>query len=263
MTRPAKAQIVWGIVAVVVVAAIAFGLTVDPGLQRLRASLGSGPGLSQAAFEQRVRAYLLEHPEVIAEAVQRLEARRQASAEAAQAAVVTAHADELLHDAASPVGGNPDGDVSLVEFFDYNCPYCRRVAPVMHDAVAADPRLRIVYKEFPILGPGSVAAARAALAAHRQGRYVEFHDAMMARRGAVDEASVLAVAESLGLDLERLRRDMADPAIQAAIDRNVNLAGALRISGTPGFVVGAQILRSATDLATLQRLVQQAREGGQ
>src|SRR3546814_10830321 len=120
----------------------------------------------------------------------------------------------------SPVTGNPDGDVSLVEFFDYNCPYCRRVAPVVADAEAADPQLRIVYKEFPILGPGSAFAAKAALAAHRQGLYFTFHKALMQAGGRADESSVLAVAEDVGLDVERLKSDMKDPEIQAAIDRN-------------------------------------------
>jgi len=165
----------------------------------------------------------------------------------------------VLRDPASPVTGNPDGDVTLVEFFDYNCPYCRQVAPVVAEAEATDPQLRIVYKEFPILGPGSVFAAKAALAAHQQGLYFAFHEALMQAGGRADEESVLAVARDVGLDVERLRSDMKDPEIQAAIDRNLALAEALRITGTPGFVVGRRILRGATELETLQSLIREAR----
>src|SRR3546814_1965115 len=126
---------------------------------------------------------------------------------------------------------------TFVEFFAYNFPYCRSVAPVMREAEAADPQLRIVYKEFPILGPNSVYAAKAALAAHRQGGYLAFHQALMQADGTADADLVLAVAAELGLDIERLKADMEDPVIQEAIDRNLALAQALRITGTPGFVV--------------------------
>lgn len=211
-------------------------------------------------FERRLRAYLLDHPEVIAEALQRLEERERAAQAIAAKSVLKTRADELLRDAESPVGGNPQGDVTLVEFFDYNCPYCRQVAPHMAKAEATDPKLRIVYKEFPILGASSTFAARAALAAHRQGKYVPFHRALMEAKGTVSEGSVLEVAGRVGLDLVRLKADMADRAIQAAIDRNLALARALNINGTPGFVIGEQIVPGAVDLATLERLIRDARE---
>src|SRR3546814_2955847 len=127
--------------------------------------------------------------------MQVLQTRQQAAAASEVEAALAARADEVFRDPMSPVTGNPDGDVSLVEFFDYNCPYCRRVAPVVADAEAADPQLRIVYKEFPILGPGSAFAAKAALAAHRQGLYFTFHKALMQAGGRADESSVLPVAE--------------------------------------------------------------------
>jgi protein-disulfide isomerase len=130
----------------------------------------------------------------------------------------------------------------------------------MVKAEAGDPKLRIVYKEFPILGTNSTFAAKAALAAHRQGKYAELHKALMEAKGQVAETTVLDAAGRLGLDLDRLKKDMADPAIQAAIDRNLALARALHINGTPGFVVGDQIVPSAMDLGTMQRLIQQARE---
>jgi len=215
--------------------------------------------MSQQEFDRRVRDYLLANPEVIEEALQGLEARRRQAEESEAKAVLTERADEIFRDPASPVGGNADGDVTLVEFFDYNCPYCRQVAPVMEEAKAADPQLRIVYKEFPILGPGSVFATKAALAAHRQDRYENFHRALMQARSKVAESTVLRIAAEVGLDVPRLKADMQDPTIQAAIDRNLKLAEALRINGTPGFVIGNEIFRGATDLATMKKLIEQAR----
>jgi protein-disulfide isomerase len=219
--------------------------------------------MSQDEFEQRVRTYLLEHPEVIADAINRLQ-ERQAQQDTAQVtAELKAHADEVFRDPDSPVGGNPAGDVTLVEFFDYNCPYCRQMAPVMTQAEADDPQLRIVYKEFPILGPGSVIAAKAALAANKQGKYVAFHRALYQIRGPVEEGKVLDAAATMGLDVGRLKADMQDPAIAGVVDRNLKLAQALRITGTPGFVAGDQILVGATDLKTLQAVLQAVRGGQQ
>jgi protein-disulfide isomerase len=210
-------------------------------------------------LDRRIRAYILDHPEVIVEAMQRLQARQRAAAASEAETVLRTRADEVFQDATSPVGGNSDGDITLVVFFDYNCPYCRSVAPVMEEAEAPDPQLRIVYKEFPILGPNSVYAAKAALAAHRQGRYLAFHQTLMQADGTADADLALAVAAEIGLDLERLKADMDDPVIQEAIDRNMALAQALRITGTPGFVVGRQILRGAVDLKTLQQVISNAR----
>jgi protein-disulfide isomerase len=215
--------------------------------------------MSQEEFDKRVHDYLLAHPEVIMQAVQSLEGRQREAEGKAAKAVLAARADEVFRDPASPVGGNAKGDVSLVEFFDYNCPYCRQVVPVMAQAEAADPQLRIVYKEFPILGPDSIFAAKAALAADRQGRYLPFHKALFDVRGKVTEAVVLKVAAEAGLDVVRLKTDMQHPDIQASIDRNLKLAEALKINGTPGFVVGDQILHGATDLAMMKELIKQAR----
>jgi protein-disulfide isomerase len=232
----------------------------DPGFRAGQQPTTASENLPQDAFERRVRDYLVANPEVIVEAMQNLE-RRQREAEQTEAqAALTAHRDELLNSPESPVGGNPQGDVTMVEFFDYNCPYCRQVAPAMVAAEDGDPQLRIVYKEFPILGPNSVFAARAALAARRQNLYPQFHKAMMQVSGSADEAQVIAVAEEIGLNLEQLRTDMQDPAIDAEIERNLALARALRINGTPGFVIGDEILRGATDLRTMQRLIGQARK---
>lgn len=257
-----------GILVLSVLIAFTIGATgvwyaFDPGFRMARGMTGSTAGGSKDEFERRVRAYLLDNPEVIIEAMQGLEARQRSAAESEAQTVLSTRADELLRDPASPVGGNPQGDVTLVEFFDYNCPYCRRVAPIMTDAEAADSKLRIVYKEFPILGPNSVFAAKAALAAERQGRYVPFHHALMQSKGAASEETVLAAATQVGLDIPRLKSDMNDAEIQAALDRNQALAGALRINGTPGFVIGSDVLHGATDLDTLQKLIKKARATGQ
>lgn len=215
--------------------------------------------MSQDQFDQRIHDYILAHPEVLMQALQSLD-ERQREAEAAQAKeTLKTRTDAIFRDKQSPVGGNAQGNVTLVEFFDYNCPYCRMVAPIMEQAVADDPQLRIVYKEFPILGPDSLFAAKAALAADRQGKYAAFHKALYRSRTRVTEAVVLKIAGEAGLDVERMKSDMQLPDIQALIDRNAELAQALRITGTPGFVVGDQIFPGATDLETMKKLIRQAR----
>lgn len=213
------------------------------------------------AFGERVRAYLLAHPEVIFEAAQLYQQKQQAAQAEAAKRTIADKANEILHDPASPVGGNFAGDVTLVEFFDYNCKYCRAVAPTVAETLQGDPGLRLVYKEFPILGDGSAAAARVALAAARQnqGKYEALHEALMATNGSVTEASALKSAAAVGLDVERLQRDMADPTIATAIARNQALAAELGINGTPGFVVGAEIVPGAVDRGTLEGLIAKAR----
>ena len=258
-----RKSLAWLLVPAMTIAAAATWFALDPGFRNSGSAQMTAASDEPDEFGRRVRAYLLENPQVIVEAMQVLQTRQQAAEASEVEVVLAARADEVFRDPMSPVTGNPDGDVTLVEFFDYNCPYCRRVAPVVADAEAADPQLRIVYKEFPILGPGSAFAAKAALAAHRQGLYFTFHEALMQAGGRADESSVLAVAEDVGLDVERLKSDMKDPEIQAAIDRNLALAEALRITGTPGFVVGKRILRGATDLGTLQSLIREARAAPQ
>lgn len=242
------------------IVAAGFWYLFDPGF---RAGQFAAPPetLPQDAFERRVRDYLVANPEVIVEAMRNPERNQQEAEQTDAQTALASHRDEVLNSPESPVGGNPQGDVTLVEFFDYNCPYCRQVAPVMVEVEAADPQLRIVYKEFPILGPNSVFAAKAALAARKENLYPEFHKAMMQASDAADEGQVMAVAGQIGLDVERLRTDMADQAIDAEIERNLALAQALRINGTPGFVIGEEILRGATGLQTMQSLIAQARAG--
>ncbi|WP_291399213.1 DsbA family protein [Devosia sp.] len=226
----------------------------------LLVSLGYlGTAAPRADFESLAKEYLLSNPEVIVEAVKQLEARQQAAQENELTAVLTARHDEIVSDPTSPVGGNVDGDVTVVEFFDYNCPYCRQAAPMLQQLQQEDSGLRIVFKEFPILGPGSHFAARAALASQKQGKYLAFHSAMMAFKGSISESSTLEIAASIGLDVEQLKLDMADPAIEDAIAANFDLADALRLSGTPSFISGKQITRGLVDLETMAQLIAAAR----
>jgi protein-disulfide isomerase len=225
--------------------------------QHPRITDGRNDSVSQVpapGFNQHADNYLLNNPGVIAGPLQGPHGRKGATA------ALTSRDKEILWDPDSPVGGNPDGDVTLVEFADYNCAYCRRIAPTLVEAEAADPQLRIVYKEIPILGSDSVFAAKAALAARQQGKYVDFHRALMNVRGVAAEGLVFAMATKVGLDVEKLKTDMEAPQIEAAIDRNIALARALGINGTPSFVIGDQIVSGAIDLEAMQRLIARARE---
>ncbi|PWR02421.1 hypothetical protein DKT77_12545 [Meridianimarinicoccus roseus] len=217
--------------------------------------------------EDRVRELVLEtireNPQIVMEAVAILQ-RQEADAQAqAQAQVLEDERDLLERDPNAPVLGNPDGDVTIVEFFDYNCPYCRRVKPEIEALLAADPNVRLVYREWPILGEGSVFAARAALAAREQGLYEEFHWALMGMNGRAEEAAVMRVAEEVGLDLVQLRRDMAAPEIEEHIATSMRLSQALGFNGTPSFVIGEVLVPGLVEQEQLQALVAQVRDGSE
>ncbi len=180
------------------------------------------------------------------------EKQRQQQAVSASRAVLTQDPD-------SPVMGNPEGDVAIVEFFDYKCPYCQRVAGTLKDVIAADGKIRLVMKEFPILGPQSIKAARAALAVARQGKYEEFHWALMTEPGDMSDPHIRQVARTVGVDVDRMMADMESPEIQAMIARNHDLAQTLQITGTPAFVIGDTLVPGAVDRKTIERLVARAR----
>src|SRR5712691_2219883 len=173
-----RSFLAWSVLPLVLLGALGAWFALDHGFRWGRPAPDVAAEMPRDEFERRVRGYLLEHPEVIMEAANRFEARQRAHEQTEAEAILKSRAEDVFRDADSPVAGNQQGDVSLVEFFDYNCPYCRQMAPVMLDAESADPRLRIVYKEFPILGPNSTFAAKAALAAHKQGKYVAVHKAL-------------------------------------------------------------------------------------
>ena len=207
------------------------------------------------AIETIVHDYLTNNPDVLVGALRAAKSKLDREADAKTAALIADHRQQIYDDPQTPVGGNPHGDVSLVEFFDYRCPYCKETQPALDKLLAQTPRLRLVYKELPILGRVSVTAAHAALAAQRQGKYEAFHRAMMAAHGNMTDATVFQVARSVGLDVERLQRDMAAPDIGKAIAANIKLADALEINGTPAFVIGERMVPGAIDLAGLQQLL--------
>ncbi|MDP3595960.1 MAG: DsbA family protein, partial [Nitrospirota bacterium] len=166
--------------------------------------------------------------------------------------------NDLLHDPASPVSGNPAGEVTLVEFFDYRCGYCKRVAGAVTQLQQDDARVKVVYKDLPILGEASELAAKAALASKAQGKHQAFHEALLAANGDITKDSILSIAGEVGLDAKRLETDMANPEWQSAIDRNRALARDLGINGTPGFIVGTELVPGALDLTGLQDLITRA-----
>lgn len=209
-----------------------------------------------------LRQALRTDPSILRDAVAALQADEGTGKEArAQSAIEHAGAS-LAHAAGDPVAGNPDGDVTLVEFYDLRCPYCRRMLPVMAELLAGDPKLRLVYKDIPILGPPSVLGARAVLAAQRQDGYLKLHDAIMGGGPALTEDTLRDAATRSGLDWERLRRDMAAPDVQARINANLDLAQSLGIDGTPAYVVGNHLIHGAVSLADLRAAIAAVRQGG-
>ena len=215
----------------------------------------------EAAIERLVRNYILDNPEIIREAIEVLRTRQEQAESARQRHAVRAHKAALHDSGPLPVLGNPDGDVTVVEFFDYRCPYCQRVAPVVRDVIAEDGNVRLVMKEFPILGENSVLASRAAIAAAEQGAYAEFHDRLMADVDQVSRDHVMGLAETMGLDVAKLEADMRDDSVQGTIEGTYRLAQALGIGGTPAFVVGETLVSGALDAARLRNLIDQARSG--
>jgi protein-disulfide isomerase len=213
--------------------------------------------------DQKIKALaleaILENPEIVMEAVAILEQRQAQAAEIARADVLTSQRMLLEQDPNAPVLGNPEGDVTVVEFFDYNCPYCRRAMDEVQGLLDADSNVRLVYREWPILGEGSVFAAKAALAAREQGKYEEFHWALMGMNGRAEEQSVLRIAEEIGIDINQLRRDMEAPEILEHIETSMSLTQSLGFSGTPSFVIGDELVPGLVELSELVALVDAAR----
>jgi protein-disulfide isomerase len=206
-----------------------------------------------------LRQALREDPSILREALAGLEAADQRERTEAQRGAIARNAEALFSDAADPVKGNPRGDVTIVEFFDARCGYCKQLHPAMDALLRRDANVRVVMKDLPILGPNSVLAARALLAAQRQGRYPQLYDALMTLRVEPTEPVLRQQAERVGLDWTRLRREMDDPAIARRIEGNMRLAQSLGIEGTPALVVGGTLVPGAVDLPALERLVAEAR----
>jgi protein-disulfide isomerase len=214
-------------------------------------------------IQKIVHDYLVQHPEVIEEAINELQKRQQAAETVKHQEAVKAHAKQLFSSPDQVVLGNPKGNVTFVEFFDYNCGYCKHAMSDMLTLLKTDPNLKVVLKEFPVLGPGSVAAARVAVAVRMQApkRYLEFHTKLLGGRGHADEARALAVAKEMGLDMARIRKDMKSPEVEKTLKQDFGLAQALGLNGTPSYVVGDDVLIGAVGLDALKQKIANARCG--
>lgn len=206
----------------------------------------------KAELDKLIRAYILEHPEILPQAMQVLQDRRMAQ-------ILNDLKEPLYNDGVSFVGGNKNGDVTIIEFFDYNCGYCKKIVPSVDKLLADDKNIKIIYKELPILAESSFTAAKAALAAKKQGKYEAFHRALMKNRGSLDEARIMEIAQNTGLDDAQLAIDMKNPEYDLAIQTNTRLAGALNIQGTPAFIIGNKLVPGVVPLQELKRLVKLAR----
>lgn len=226
-------------------------------------SVATAETLDRLEVEKIIREYILENPEIIEEALIELENRSQRAQEEARAETIQAEQDALLRSDADLVLGNPDGDVTLVEFFDFNCGYCKRAFPDVQALLAEDAQLRVVLKDFPILGPGSVEAAKVALAVKRLGGAAsasDFHARLMDTQGQANAGRALALVEEMGLDRARVEIEMQSPEIEAVISSNLDLAQRLGLTGTPSFVIGDRIVVGAVGKEPLADAVRSARE---
>ncbi|MEL6999233.1 MAG: DsbA family protein [Pseudomonadota bacterium] len=215
----------------------------------------------RAAFRNEVRNYLLENPEVIFEAIQILEQRRNMAAQNADRNLVAAHAEAIFEDGYSFVGGNPDGDITMVEFLDYRCGFCKRAHPEVQEVLDRDPNVRLIVKEFPILGPDSVAAGRMALAALDvdRSKYEDLSDALMSYNGNLTEQVAYKIASGVGYDIAELKARAGSSEIDARLQSNFALAQALNLQGTPAFIVGNEVIRGYLPVDELLGAIQDAR----
>src|SRR5215471_4346921 len=214
-------------------------------------------------IEAIVRNYLVTHPEVLEEAMNELSKRQAAEEAAKHEAAIGQNADAIFNSPHGVVLGNKDGDVAFVEFFDYNCGYCKRAMADMLDLLKSDPKLKIVLKEFPVLSEGSVEAAKVAVAVRMQDpkKYLDFHTKLLGGRGAVDKARALAAAKDVGLDVARIEKDLANPEVRATIEENMKLAEDMGLNGTPSYVIGKQVVIGAVGLEALKEKIGIARCG--
>lgn len=218
----------------------------------------------QNISDDQIRNYLMENPEVLIEAAAVYEQRQEAQEALADIRLIEENRENLINDGYSLVAGNPDGDITIVEFSDYNCGFCKRAHNEITRFIETDSNVRVVIKEFPILGPGSMIAARAAMAAKeiQPSLAQEFNDELMSHRGRHTEDSVMSIAQSVGLDRQDLMLAMLDPTIEKNIKQNYALAQTLNINGTPAFVIGDQVVRGFVPSERLAELTALAREDG-
>ena len=209
-----------------------------------------------------IRDTLRANPELVLEALQVLQDRRDATGRAQQSAAIAENREALVASPNDYVGGNPQGDVTVVEFFDYRCPYCRQAMATVREVIKADPQVRLVYKEFPILGPQSLIAAKIAVAARQDGRYEALHDALMQAPSPLSEDQALDIAAALGFERNALAEAIKAPEVEQILQANHALARTLGINGTPAFIIGQTLVPGVASLSDLKRLVAGLRAQG-
>ena len=215
--------------------------------------------LQKQAVERIIHNYLLDKPELIVKAMEKLREREQAEQDNKTKNLLREYSDRIYHHPMSPYTGNKNGDVTLVEFFDYQCGYCKQVTGSIITLLKNDQKVRVVWKELPILGKTSMIAATAAMAAKKQNKYLDFHIALMKNRGALNLPSIMKIAKSVGINIAKLEKDMTDPAIHTYLKNTIKLAQKLGIKGTPGFIIGEQIVPGAASLKQLEKFIKTER----
>ena len=214
----------------------------------------------RAEVKQLVREYILANPEIISEAVEALDKKMAKGKADQRTATIAKRRQDLFSPAEGTVIGNAKGDVTVVEFFDYNCGYCKSMFQAIAELLKEDRNMRLVLKEYPILGPSSMTASRAALAARKQGKYADIHLALLNHKGQLSDATVMDIAGKVGLDVKKLENDMKDPAITDIIVKNHNLADELGIDGTPSLIVGDAFVPGAIPKEKLVEYIAEARK---
>ena len=242
-------------------ALLAFALCGAP----LAVSAESFSDAQRGDIETIVRNYLVAHPEVLEEAMNELTKRQAVAEQQKHEASIAQNADTIFNSPRGVVLGNKDGDVTFVEFFDYNCGYCKRAMADMLDLLKNDPKLKVVLKEFPVLSEGSVEAAKVAVAVRMQDpsgkKYLDFHQKLLGGRGPADKARAMAAAKDAGLDTAKIEKDIASPEVKATIEENFKLAEDMGMNGTPSYVIGSNVVVGAVGLDALKEKINSARCG--
>ena len=221
--------------------------------------------VQRKAIEAIVKDYLVKNPDVLQDALAEHEKREQETQRLAQAAALKEARETLISSPHGVILGNPDGDITLVEFFDYNCGYCRKAFYDVQALLKADPKLKVVLKDFPVLGNESVEASKISLAAKQQlkgDKMLEFHAKLLESKGRVNGERALTLAKEFGLDIEKLKKDAAGPEVKAALTENMGLGDKLSLSGTPAFIVGEEILPGAVGLEPMKKTIADVRQCG-
>ncbi|WP_340151707.1 DsbA family protein [uncultured Sneathiella sp.] len=222
--------------------------------------LVSKPQMTEEAFGERVRAYLLSNPEVLHEVIAELKKQEEIATAEQQKELMTTLAADIQNDGYSYVAGNPEGDVTIVEFFDYRCGYCKRSFPDLMKTVEEDGNIRLVLKEFPILGPESILAAQAAIAAMEQDKYMELHTALMNTRGGISIDRIRTLATDVGIDVEKLEADMQKAEVREIVEKNYRLAKQLGIDGTPAFIINEEFVPGLISGEEMKQIVADVRD---